>query len=152
MLGALMRGISTREYDEVLPEIADTVGVSRAPSAGKPSKPAPNSSGRCGSGGGTTRNSGALHRRPRFGAHHIFSAVGVDIEGHKHILEIEAGATENAASVKGLLIGLRDRGLPTERTYLFVIDGAKALRAGIEEVFGTSNPCKGVGIIIWATS
>ena len=30
MLGALMRGISTREYDEVLPKMAETVGVSRS--------------------------------------------------------------------------------------------------------------------------
>jgi transposase-like protein len=33
----------------------------------------------------------------RFGAHHILSAVGVDSEGRKHILGIEAGETENAA-------------------------------------------------------
>jgi hypothetical protein len=31
MLGALMRGISTREYHEVLPQMAATVGVSEAP-------------------------------------------------------------------------------------------------------------------------
>jgi hypothetical protein len=30
MLGALMRGISTREYHEVLPKMAETVGVSRS--------------------------------------------------------------------------------------------------------------------------
>ena len=30
MLGALMRGISTREYDEMLPKMAETVGVSRS--------------------------------------------------------------------------------------------------------------------------
>ena len=30
MLGALMRGISTREYDEAVPKIAETVGVSRS--------------------------------------------------------------------------------------------------------------------------
>src|SRR5260370_28626851 len=29
MLGALLRGVSTREYHEVLPQIAATVGVSR---------------------------------------------------------------------------------------------------------------------------
>jgi transposase-like protein len=75
----------------------------------------------------------------RFGAHHILSAVGVDREGRKHILGIEAGATENAAAVKRLLIHLRDQGLATDRTYLFVIDGAKALRAAIEEVFGTAQ-------------
>jgi transposase-like protein len=62
--------------------------------------------------------------------------VGVDREGRKHVLGIACGATENAAAVKQLFIGLRDRGLPTDRKYLFVIDGAKALRTGIEEVFG----------------
>ena len=30
MLGALLRGVSTREYQEVLPEMAETVGVSRS--------------------------------------------------------------------------------------------------------------------------
>ena len=35
---------------------------------------------------------------------------------------------------------MRDRGLRTDQQYLFVIDGAKALRAGIEEVFGSGQP------------
>jgi putative transposase len=78
----------------------------------------------------------------RFADHHIISAVGVDAEGKKHILGIEPGATENAASVKRLLAHLRDHGLPTDRQYLFVIDGAKALRAGIEEVFGADQPAQ----------
>jgi transposase-like protein len=39
-----------------------------------------------------------------------------------------------------LLTNLREQGLPTDRKYLFVIDGAKALRAGIEEVFGAEQP------------
>src|SRR5207237_2738597 len=56
------------------------------------------------------------------------------------ILGIEPGATENAAAVKRLLTRLRERGLPTDRKYLFVIDGAKALRAAIEEVFGAEQP------------
>ncbi len=30
MLGALLRGVSTREYQEVLPRMAETVGVSRS--------------------------------------------------------------------------------------------------------------------------
>ena len=30
MMGALLRGVSTREYAEVLPEMADTAGVSRS--------------------------------------------------------------------------------------------------------------------------
>jgi putative transposase len=76
----------------------------------------------------------------RFGAHHVISAVGSDREGAKHILSLELGATENAAAVKSLITRLRDQGLPTDRKYLFVIDGAKALRAGIEEVFGSEQP------------
>ena len=42
--------------------------------------------------------------------------------------------------MKSLFTRLRDQGLPTDRKYLFVIDGAKALRAGIEEVFGSEQP------------
>jgi transposase-like protein len=37
-------------------------------------------------------------------------------------------------------MNLRDQGLPTDRKYLFVIDGAKALRAAIDEVFGAEQP------------
>jgi hypothetical protein len=29
MMGALLRGVSTRQHEEVLPEMAETVGVSR---------------------------------------------------------------------------------------------------------------------------
>ena len=64
----------------------------------------------------------------------------MDRGGDKHVLGIEAGATENAAAVKNLLVGLRDRGLKTDQQYLFVIDGAKALRTAIEEVFGEEQP------------
>lgn len=141
MLGALLRGISTREYQEVLPQMAATVGVSKSAI----SRQAIEAS--------VEQLQQLLERRwdkieilviyidgQRFAEHHVLSAVGVDQEGHKHILGIEAGATENTAAVKALLTGLRDRGLPTDRKYLFVIDGAKALRAAIEEVFGEDQP------------
>jgi hypothetical protein len=42
-------------------------------------------------------------------------------------LGIASGATENAAAVKQLLTGLRDRGLATDRKYLFIIDGGVVL-------------------------
>jgi len=63
----------------------------------------------------------------------------VDVHGRKHVLGIQLGATENSAAVKDLLIRLREQGLGTERRYLFVIDGAKALRAAIGEVFGANQ-------------
>lgn len=141
MLGALLRGVSTREYQEVLPQMAQTVGVSRSAISRKAVE-------------ASVEQLQQLQERrwekveilviyidgQRFGGHHILSAVGVDVEGQKHILGIEPGATENAASVKRLLTHLRAQGLPTERKYLFVIDGAKALRSAIEEVFGGDQP------------
>ncbi len=74
------------------------------------------------------------------GEHHVLVAVGVDGEGHKHVLGIAEGASENQAVAKGLLEHLVRRGLKTERKYLVVIDGSKALRAGIDAVFGAQNP------------
>jgi putative transposase len=63
-------------------------------------------------------------------------ALGIENTGKKHVLGLWQGATENTAVVKDLLEDLVARGLNTERRYLFVIDGAKALRAAIERVFG----------------
>ena len=63
-------------------------------------------------------------------------ALGIAISGRKHVLGLWQGATENTTVVKELLEDLVARGLNPDRRYLFVIDGAKALRAGIERVFG----------------
>jgi putative transposase len=141
MMGALLRGVSTRQYEEVLPEMASTAGVSKSSISRQAIE-------------GSAEQLRQLRERrwdkaellviyidgQRFGAHHVISAVGIDREGVKHILSLELGATENAAAVKSLFTRLRDQGLPTDRKYLFVIDGAKALRAGIEEVFGSEQP------------
>jgi putative transposase len=63
-------------------------------------------------------------------------ALGIAISGRKHVLGLWQGATENTTVVQELLEDLVARGLNPDRRYLFVIDGAKALRAGIERVFG----------------
>ena len=63
-------------------------------------------------------------------------ALGLDEEGHKHMLGLWQGATENATIVKLLLEDMVERGLDTKRKYLFVLDGSKALRAALERVFG----------------
>jgi transposase-like protein len=43
------------------------------------------------------------------GEHCVIGAVGVDMEGHKWVLGIHAGATENGAACKDLLQNLVDR-------------------------------------------
>ena len=63
-------------------------------------------------------------------------ALGIESSGKKQVLGLWQGATENTTVVQALLEDLVARGLNPERRYLFVIDGAKALRAGIERVFG----------------
>ena len=75
-----------------------------------------------------------------FGEHHVLVAVGVDEKGRKHVLGIAEGASENQVVARGLLQDLVRRGLKTDRKYLFVIDGSKALRAAIDAVFGGENP------------
>jgi len=63
-------------------------------------------------------------------------ALGIESSGNKHVLGLWQGATENTTVVQALLEDLEARGLNPKQRYLFVIDGAKALRAGIERVFG----------------
>ena len=70
-----------------------------------------------------------------FGEHLCVVALGVDAEGTKHPLALVEGSTENTTTVRGLLVGLRGRGLDTTRAVLVVIDGAKALAAAVREVF-----------------
>ncbi|HEX2712049.1 MAG TPA: IS256 family transposase [Candidatus Acidoferrales bacterium] len=71
-----------------------------------------------------------------FGKQVLVVALGIDSGGKKHVLGLWQGATENTVVVRDLLEDLVTRGLAPERRYLFVIDGAKALRAAIERVFG----------------
>ncbi|HVA00797.1 MAG TPA: transposase, partial [Terriglobia bacterium] len=67
-------------------------------------------------------------------------AVGVDEEGKKPVLGIAEGASENPAVAKGRLEDVVQRGVRTDRKYLFVIDGSKALRTAMDAVFGVKNP------------
>jgi len=62
-------------------------------------------------------------------------ALGITIDGTKVPLGLVEGATENATVVGELLVGLRERGLEVTRPILVVIDGAKALRRAVTEVF-----------------
>jgi len=63
-------------------------------------------------------------------------ALGITTDGVKIPLGLWEGSTENAALARTLLSDLVDRGLDPEQSILFVIDGAKALRRAIRDVFG----------------
>jgi transposase-like protein len=63
--------------------------------------------------------------------HHIIAAVGVDAQGN-----LAPGSSENAKVVKDLLSDLARRGVDLNISRLWVIDGSKALRSGIEQLCG----------------
>jgi transposase-like protein len=70
-----------------------------------------------------------------FADHLCVVALGIDIDGVKHPLAVVEGSTENTTLVRGLLVGLRERGLDVTKPILAVLDGAQALSAAVKEVF-----------------
>jgi hypothetical protein len=66
----------------------------------------------------------------------VIVCVGVDSGGKKHVLGLKNGATENEFVCQDLIDDLKEKGLNTEKKYLFVIDGSKALAKTIRASFG----------------
>jgi len=141
MLEILLSGVSTRRYKDVLPKMADAVGISKSQVSREAIE------------AGEQVLKDLAERRfedkdllivyidgVQFGSHHVLSAVGVDAKGRKHVLGLREGASENAIVVVGLLEELVERGVKPDRRRLFVIDGAKALRNAIDQVYGSQNP------------
>ena len=141
MLDILLHGVSTRNYKAVIPEMAETAGVSRSAVS------------RAAIEASEAEVEALLSRRFDdvkllviyidgliFGKYTMIGAIGVDTQGHKHVLGIREGATENAAVVTALLEDVVSRGVDPKRKMLFVIDGSKALRAAINAVFGAEQP------------
>jgi transposase-like protein len=71
-----------------------------------------------------------------FDEHVVLIALGIDEDGKKHVLGLWEGPTENKAVCLTMLQSLVERNLDPQRSRLFVIDGSKALRAAIRDVFG----------------
>ncbi len=141
MLEILLRGVSTRQYRAVLPEMAETVGVSRSSVSREAIEASEEELKRLCERSFDEVNLLVLYLDGViFGDHHVLVAVGVDEAGKKHVLGLAEGASENQAVAKGLLEDLVRRGVRTDRKYLFVIDGSKALRAAIDAVFGAKHP------------
>jgi transposase-like protein len=141
LLSIVMRGVSTRNYEEVVPELADRCGVSRsAVSRQLQQASAEALKELCERRFDEVELLVIYVDGKDFGGHQVVSAIGVDAAGCKHVLGLTEGATENAVVVKGLLEELVARGVSPGRKRLFVIDGGKALRTAIDAVYGKDNP------------
>lgn len=141
MMDILLHGVSTRRYEKVLPAMAQSVGISKSAVS------------RANIEGGEKLLTELAERRfdeldilviyidgIRLGDHHILGAVGVDSAGNKHVLGLREGSSENATTVSELLGDLVSKGVKPGRRRLFVIDGAKALRCAIDQVYGKESP------------
>jgi transposase-like protein len=71
-----------------------------------------------------------------FKGQNLVVAIGVDRLGHKIVLGLRQGATENATVVGGLLGELAERGVDFTKPRLYVIDGSKAIYAAIRNYAG----------------
>jgi len=141
MLDILLRGVSTRNYEGVLPEMAQTVGVSKSSVSREMIEASEKVLKELAERRFDDKDILLIYVDGlRFGKHHVLAAVGVDSEGNKHVLGLKEGASENAVVVTSLLEDLVARGIKPGRRRLFVIDGSKALRYAIDAVFGSNNP------------
>ncbi len=71
-----------------------------------------------------------------FAGHTMIGALGVTAAGVKVPLGVVEGSTENATVVRHLITDLRDRGLDAAGGTLFILDGGKALRKAVTDVYG----------------
>lgn len=141
ILSILMKGVSTRNYKSILPDMAETVGVSKSQISRQFTA-------------ASEQQLKALCERSfddkellvvyidgiQFGGCHVIVAIGVDSGGCKHVLGLREGSSENSRVVTDLLNDLVERGVKPDRLRLFVIDGSKALRCAIDAVYGANNP------------
>jgi transposase-like protein len=70
------------------------------------------------------------------GEHCLIVALGIAADGQKHALGLWEGSTENATLCQSLLANLQSRGLRTNRSLLVILDGSKALRKAVRDLFG----------------
>ncbi len=141
MLEIIIAGVSTRRYQKVLPEMAQTVGVSKSQVSRETIE-----AGERLLADLARRDFSALDLLAvwidgvQLGSYHVICAAGADDHGKKHLLGLREGATENAVVAKALLEDLTSRGLDAKRRRLLVIDGSLALRSAIDQIFGVGTP------------
>ncbi len=136
----ILRRVSTRDYAGVLDEVCDGYGIQKS-SVSRHWKAA------------SRQQLQQLLERPlgdldlcvlfldgkEFHDFTLVVALGVDRQGRKHVLGLWAGATENAVVCGALLDDLIARGLSVDKPYLFILDGAKALKKAVVSRFGAKG-------------
>ena len=137
--GILANGVSTRKYARVMYGCADEMGIARSAVSRHFVKDSAQALGKLMARDFEETDLVAIYVDGIIVAtHHVIAAIGVDATGVKHMLGIVSGSSENARVVKDLLTSLAERGVDLNLPRLWVIDGSKALRSGIDQMCGTA--------------
>lgn len=128
----MVRGVSTREYGEVIDDIAGGLGLPRS----RVSEAFVRASQKAldeinGRDLGQEQIVALFIDALEFGGTWVVVAMGVTTTGQKRFLGLQEGHSENAVVVGALLDNLVGRGLALTDDFLAVLDGSKALRAAI---------------------
>lgn len=137
LMAAILAGVSTRKYASILQRGLEAKGVSKGTISRKVIK--------------ATKPMVEEFRKRSLkerdfvvlifdGIHvsrrQMLACVGIDTSGRKHALGLRLGATENDIVCRDLIRDMLERGLDSEKRYLFVIDGSRALVSAIHSAFG----------------
>jgi len=137
MLGLVLGGVSTRNYEGTIRDAAEAAGISKSSVSREFIEQSAEKIRELEARRFADVEILAVYLDGiQFGPHHVLAAVGIDGEGRKQVLGIASGSSENTVVVKGLLTDLVARGLDPATPRLFIIDGSKALAKGVHEVFG----------------
>lgn len=137
LLARSLRGLSARKYGETLLSAADAFGISASSISNRLIQ-------------ATTAKLKRLKERDLSGVR-LFAvvldtvhrggaafvvALGVDLDGKKHVLGFWEGATENKEIAQTLLSDLESRGLKIPPETLFITDGGTGLIAALKDRMG----------------
>jgi transposase-like protein len=137
MLEQVLRGVSTREYEKMIHQMAETAGVSKSTVSREFVEASSEKVKELAERRWEGKAIIAIYVDGMvYAKHRVIAGVGVDEEGNKHVLGLAEGSTENTVVVRGLLTDLVAHGLDPEERRLFIVDGSKALCRAIKEVFG----------------
>jgi transposase-like protein len=137
----MLVGVSTRNYDSLLEEIAGGLGLSRS-SVSRAFVRGSRKALDAINGRDLSKESwiAVLIDSVSFGERVVTVAMGITRLGGKVILGLKEGDTENWEVCKDLLQSLVERGFPVTTKILFVLDGSKALKKAVRKIFGDQVP------------
>jgi transposase-like protein len=133
----MIRGLSTRDYDEALGVLAGGLGLKKSAVSQAFVRASKKDLDLLNGRSLADMTFVAVFIDGTFFADHTcLVALGIGLDGKKVVLGVREGASENSELVKDLLASLQERGLTLAKRALFVLDGSKALGKAVRATFG----------------